>query len=265
MNERRFLTETELRTIVPAAFASSPNEIVSNRFIFVPTYKIIEHFRKLGWHPVAAHMNKVKDREHGKHSIRFARKAGALKVGDIIEEIVVVNAHDGTCFLHIDMGIFRCICGNQAIVQDTSFASIAQKHMKIEFVDIERAVNEAAKQFKILAQKVNEYKTIEMTEVQKNKFAALTRNIVWGEESKIDPKLLLNTRRDEDKENNLWTIYNVLQENVIKGGVKYEAPVNESGKIRKRSTRAVKNLERDLKINKELWTLMAAFAVNKRF
>ena len=33
----------------------------------------------------------------------------------------------------------------------------------------------------------------------------------------VRPEQLLETRRVEDKENNLWKVFNVIQENVIKG------------------------------------------------
>ncbi len=266
MIQRAFLTETQLRERVPAAFASSPEDGVSKRYSFVPTYKTISMFKDLGWYPTVAKMNSSKlGLDHGKHMIRFAKKETILNVGDVIPEIVHYNSHDRSFSNVTEMGLFRLACLNGLVVADSTLSSISKKHINITFEEIEKICKEAIAQFEILGNKIDDYKIINLTEVEKNTFALEARNAYWGKESIIDPKALLNTRRTEDEGDNLWTVFNAIQENITKGGISYIAPSDETGKMRNRTTRETKNIVRDFQINTALWTLMAAFAINRKF
>lgn len=266
MEERHFLTKEQLKQMVPAVFTTTPSKSVSNRYAFVPTYKIIEDFEKLGWKPVAAKTVKSKkDLKLSKHSIRFAKKEGKLDVDEMIEEIHVLNSHDRSFRLEVDMGIFRCICSNQATIADSTFSNILQKHINVEFADIKRIIKEAAKQFKGLSEKIAKYRTIQLTEIEKDKFAHVAKQINWNLGIDMSPKLLLNSRRAEDEKNDLWTVFNVIQENITKGGIQFKAKSKKTGKVRARSTKGIKNIVRDLRVNKELWMLMEAFAVTRSF
>jgi hypothetical protein len=71
---------------------------------------------------------------------------------------------------------------------------------------------------------------------------------------KIDFKDLLNPTRDEDKGNDLWSVFNVVQEKIIDGDFEYKV----AGKLRK--ARQIKNFKQDQKINKELFDVALEFA-----
>jgi hypothetical protein len=266
METRSFLTETQLRERVPAAFSSSPEPGVSKHYTFVPTFKVIENFKKVGWFPVSARMNNSKGvADYGKHTIRFGNKTGKLEVKEIVPEIVWMNSHDRSFSSVLEMGLGVCVCSNQLVVSESTFSRIMQKHININFEVILKVADEAIKQFDILGNKIEEYKTINLTKIQKDKFAYIARNAYWGEDSIINPKLLLNTRRVEDESDSLWKTYNVIQENIQKGGISYVGPANEEGKLRKRTTRETKNIVRDFQINQTLWAIMNGFAVNRKF
>jgi hypothetical protein len=266
ITERRFLTETELRTQVPAAFIGSPSPKVSTKYVFVPTFKIVSHLEKLGWKPVTAkQVRSKKNSEYGKHMIRFRKREGLLEKGEIIEEIIYTGSHDGSFPATLNAGFHRCVCSNQMVVADKEFSSIHQKHIGFTYEDLEIIVKEIVKQFTIISAKVEEYKTIELTEVEKGKFAYVARNMNWGENSVINPESLLEVKRPEDESNNLWIIFNRIQEHILQGGIQYSAPSDKTGKIRRRSTRKIKSVVRDLKLNSDLWMLMAAFANDRSF
>lgn len=74
----------------------------------------------------------------------------------------------------------------------------------------------------------------------------------------IAPKLL-KVRRSDDNKNDLWTTFNRIQENIIKGGINIVTK-NEKGDLNLRRTRAVKAIDRDARLNKELMTLALKFA-----
>ena len=72
-------------------------------------------------------------------------------------------------------------------------------------------------------------------------------NFVSTEETIED---ILEPTRDEDKGNDLWKVFNIVQEKVTQGG--FSAALR-GAKVRK--VRKIKSFEKDLKVNKELFQL----------
>ena len=66
----------------------------------------------------------------------------------------------------------------------------------------------------------------------------------------ILPEKLLAVRRHEDRENTLWSTFNKVQENFIRGGLR---GTNKKGG--RMTTREVKSVNEDLRLNKALWQL----------
>jgi hypothetical protein len=65
---------------------------------------------------------------------------------------------------------------------------------------------------------------------------------------------LLNPTREEDNGNDMWSVYNVIQEKIIHGmfdvyGVR--------GKVRK--ARKIKNFKQDTQVNQELYQLALSY------
>jgi hypothetical protein len=49
----------------------------------------------------------------------------------------------------------------------------------------------------------------------------------------------------------LWSVFNRVQENVIKGGLSAYKP----GSFQRTTTRTVKGIDQDIRLNRALWTL----------
>jgi hypothetical protein len=64
----------------------------------------------------------------------------------------------------------------------------------------------------------------------------------------FEPGRLLDARRELDKGNDLWRVYNTVQENTMRGGVAY---TNLRG--RSASTRGIRAIREDVRINTALW------------
>ena len=63
-----------------------------------------------------------------------------------------------------------------------------------------------------------------------------------------------NCTAQEDRSKDLWTTFNVVQENIIKGGL-HAVKYNEGIPVRNVSSRSVKSIDGDVKLNRALWTL----------
>ena len=69
-----------------------------------------------------------------------------------------------------------------------------------------------------------------------------------------DRELTKKILKIRDKGNDLWSVFNVVQEKIIDGDFEYVA----AGKVRK--ARQIKNFKQDQKINKELFDVALEFA-----
>jgi len=78
-------------------------------------------------------------------------------------------------------------------------------------------------------------------------------------ETPIRPEQLLGQRRREDSAPDLWTTHNVLQENVIRGGLSAWGRTAD-GRRRQTTTRQVNNIDGDIKLNRALWLLSQRMA-----
>ena len=70
------------------------------------------------------------------------------------------------------------------------------------------------------------------------------------EEAPISTRQILLPKRFEDKKEDLWTNFNVIQENLIRGGIH-----GRSTNGRRMTTRPVESIDGSVKLNKALWIL----------
>ncbi len=65
----------------------------------------------------------------------------------------------------------------------------------------------------------------------------------------------VRARRSADLSNDLWTVYNRVQESLIRGGLRY---VDKDGDFK--TLRKISSIDSVSKVNKELWNLAKGFA-----
>jgi hypothetical protein len=261
------LTLEAIRTIAPAVFATKPKPGVSGRYTFLPTADIIEDLAVQGFLPAEAKQSRARSADGGSyaaHSIRFRHESlwgdGERSVGDAFPEIVLSNAHDTSAIYRLEAGIFRKVCGNGLVVTESSFGSIAIRHAGND--DARKRILDAtytiAAHAKDVLTTIEGWKAIPVTLAQQ--LAIAGRAIELKGNLGLQPGSLLDSRRKEDNANedgsrDLWTAFNTIQENVIRGGVGYTAP---SG--RRVSTRAINSVSSGLAVNRGLWQIASEFA-----
>lgn len=272
-----FLSIDTLQAKVPAIFAEHPHERVSNKFNFVSTAEIIQAMAYAGWYPVAA--KQVNSRKQGrqgfaKHLVRFRSNAMPdITVGDIIPEIVVRNAHDGTSAYVMERGLFRLACLNGLVVGDTSLGTLRVRHSGNDLDNVIEGVYEVVEDFPKVADKVNEFRSIQVPNLDMRRvYAESAAMLRWQQDdAPIIPDQLLQPRRQADTGNGLWEIYQRVQENIINGGVPIIPGLAEQHrgvtidhdnrpKRQAKATRPVKSIDADVRINKALWNLTEKMA-----
>lgn len=271
------LTNAQLVARAPSIFATHAHDSRSDRYTYIPTAQLLEAMAAEDFLPFNVREARVRHedkRGFARHMIRF-RKASdianwATKTrGEAIPEVVLVNSHDGSSSYKMYGGIFRIICLNGMVVGDGHIESVRIPHKG----DVIQQVIEGA--YRVLGQveKVTQvhqtWGSIALSTPERLALAESAHMVRFpsneeGEQATpFTPKQLLVHRRQEDNRSDLWTTFNVIQENCIKGGLK-ATTIREAGKRPRRvSTREVKNIGDDVKLNRALWALAEKMAALK--
>ena len=265
------LTLAEIAAFAPSAIAVAQHSSRSDRYTYIPTSEVIKGMERAGFLPFAATQSRCRDaerRDFTKHMIRFRQMSDiqrAAIVGELVPEIVLVNAHDGSAAYSLMAGLWRFVCGNGMMVSDSTLASVHIKHTgDIVGQVIEGSLVIAGQSQKALEQ-VNDWKRLQLTSGEQTAFAEAAHTVRFGNSegethTPITAAQLLHLRRHEDNGNDLWRTFNRVQENVIRGGLSAVARDENGRRLRRVSTRQVKGIDQDVKLNRALWQLAEKMA-----
>ncbi len=265
-----YLSKDQIRETCPVAFATEPtNPDVSKKYLHVNTETIIDDLEKLGWKPVQATMRTSKGGPtiFSKHMISFQNPDIMIKGkdgDDAFPRIIMTNSHDGFNAFQFKVGIYRLVCSNGLVIADEEFSDFKIRHKGYTFAELRDVVSSAVKSLPAKVEVLNQMKSRELTQDEKNKLALDAMILRAGikldtpEATKFDYdeetiEDILEPTRDEDKGNDLWKVFNVVQEKVTQGG--FSAALR-GAKVRK--VRKIKSFEKDLKINQDLFKLATA-------
>lgn len=254
------ITQEQFSEIAPAVLAPTPAPSTSKKYSYIPTTKVVSMMETLGWFPVKVKQSssrKPNGQRYAKHIIWF-RQAGDMSADkdSIIKELKVINSHNGSCALIIECGLCRVVCGNQLAVAIKELYRIAIKHIGFSQEEITDLLNKVIANFETIMQRVDDYQKIKLSEEEQLEIARRAIHIRWGEKApSIEAQQLLDYRRPEDSANDLFTVYNRVQENIIRSRADLTYR-NAQNKVRK--VRAVRGLDADERINKELWMVLEA-------
>ena len=259
IRSREPLTLDQIRHAVPSAFAAEPYHAMSARYAYIPTSQVIEGMINAGFQPFAASQSRTKiedKREHTKHMIRFRAPNVSLALNEVHPEIVMVNSHDGTSAYKLMAGLFRLVCSNGMIVADSLVSSLNVRHSGNIISEVATGSVELVARMPAAIDAIERWKQIQLTADEQSIFADAAHAVRFANsDGKINTPIqsgqLLRPRRRDDIDNNLWATFNRVQENVIKGGL----TAYSGAAMRRVSTRGVKGIDQDVRLNRALWTL----------
>ena len=268
--EQTYMDKDQLKEVCPLAFAKeATNPKVSGKYLFVNTETIIDDLDKLGWKPVQAAQRKGRGKStiFSKHMIAFQNPDLKIKGSDgddSFPRIIMTNSHDGMQAFKFSVGIFRLVCSNGLVVADEQFSDFKIKHKGYTFDELRGVVNQAVADLPNKVEVLNQMKKRVLTSEEKNKLALdamliragiepgseKAKKFNYDDETIID---ILDPKRKEDEGDDLWRVFNVVQEKITQGD--FHAALT-GAKVRK--VRKIKSFEKDLKVNKELFKLATA-------
>ena len=274
------LNDVEIKYLCPVAFKRRmvKSEIaklgLSKHYSFVPTMKVVNDLRALGYEVVDAKQVKARKKStdgYQKHMITFEHpdyKVDQVKEVEIADgvtetqvhkpteypQILLTNSHDGGNAFTLSAGIFRLVCSNGLVIKSEDYGSSRLVHKGYSFEAVQKLVQEFEGTISEVLTKITAMKRKQLTDEQMLQFAkqaALLRfkAASYNEDNiadVVDIDEILEATRPEDAGNGLYEVYNRVQESLINGNYHYKLGTKH------RKGRTIKSFKQNIDVNKKL-------------
>ena len=248
------LTDDQIIQVAPSIFAREPHESRSDRYAYIPTIDVLNGLRKEGFQPFAVVQSRCRlegKSEFTKHMIRM-RHVNNIEAPQA-NEIVLLNSHDGTSSYQMLAGVFRHVCQN-GMVAGEILEDIRIGHRGNVQDNVIEGAFKVLKGFELVDESRESMQIQRLSFEEQILFARsalmLRYDIEDPNKAPIQADQLLRAQRREDVREDLWTTFNVVQENALKGGLRGRTANNH-----RTTTRAVTGISQDIKLNQALWAL----------
>jgi hypothetical protein len=234
-------------------------ETTTDKYMFIDTGKVVQDMLDLGYEVADFRRPKARTRagQYAVHEVDFRRPQDVRKAKAEAPRVLFINSYDGSKRAQFIAGLIRFACSNGLVIGDLI------QHQK--FLHIGDHADAIIEGLKVVAQDtakafdaIDRYQKITPTKETLREMARRAHEIRFPDKETrpiADLDDLLQIRREEDLRPDLWTKWNTLQENILKGGVPMR---NNSGQVR--LSGPVGNIERSNSLNGELWNLLDEFA-----
>ncbi|EAA2596929.1 DUF945 domain-containing protein [Salmonella enterica subsp. enterica] len=247
----RPLTHEELMQYTPSVFGEDKHTSRSEKYSYIPTITLLENLRREGFEPFFACQSRVRDpgrRDYTKHMLRL-RRAGQI-TGQQVPEIIILNSHGGESSFQLLPGIFRSVCTN-SLVCGQSFGEIRVPHRGDIVGKVIEGAYDVLGVFDRVEEKREAMQSLLLPPPAQQALAKAALTYRFGEEHQpVTTAQVLTPRRREDYGQDLWTVWNTLQENLLKGGLP-----GRTVQGKRTHTRAVNGIDGDVKLNRALWVM----------
>ena len=253
----------ELEVVAPAAFSNSAAPHVSDRYTHVRTADIVERMLDAGFTITKATQQKTQKRTAGKEAfqkhridMRMPDQNGPTRaLGQVFPTVSLINSGDWSSTFTMAVGLYRLICTNGMIAPfGAANESIKVRHDRVD-EDTFSAIQGAMDRAPALFQFAEDAQAHNLSDIEVERFAREAARIRFGldAEDSVDVSMtrgLLAPRRNQDYGNDLWSVFNRVQENGTRGG--FQVP-DTNGRLRR--VRERRNIVADVTWNQGLWEL----------
>jgi len=261
LNNNQFLTEEQIKEQAPSIYTMKASKDTSKHYVHIPTTQVINDMKALGWGVVDVKQVRSRDKAKGlytKHLVVFGNNDLQIsgKDGDtVFPRILLTNAHDGKTAFTFTAGLFRLVCENGLVISDQDFGSLKIRHMGYDLSELSAVINEIVEKLPLTVECMNKLKNTKLSQEQKEKFALEAIGLRFNAEGKnFELDTILEPTRKEDEGDDMWSVYNVIQEKLVHGLLNYGV----GAKVRK--ARKIKNFQQDMKLNQDLYELALSYA-----
>ena len=232
-----------LRERVPAIFTKTPSPKVSDRYSFADSEYYLQKFIDADWFIHSA--RQVSKSEYAPHQV-ILRNNDIATVGDLLPQLIFTNSHNGIKKMTMDTGIYRLVCSNGLVVPTSITQSLSIKHLDLGDSTTDTIVNSFYEKVPIIMNNIDRMRNKILTDDEIDNFTYNALQIRFTNAVGININDVVKPLRIEDNSDDLWTVFNVVQEKLIRGGIQLPS---------KRRSRPINNFVNDNNINTKLWEL----------
>lgn len=245
------ISESELARLTPSVFAESAHESRSARYAYIPTIEVLRGLRENGFEPFSAAQAKSRNGQnsHTKHMLRLRHADQIQARGEDVNEVILINSHNGSSAYQMLAGCFRFVCSN-GMVCGTTAADIRVKHSGKALEEVIQGAFGVLKGFDDVDASKDSFKHLQLSSGEQSAFATAAMAMRFGDKAPpITVEQVLTPRRFEDRNDSLWTTLQRTQENLVQGGLR------TTDRSRRTRTRAVNGIDGNVALNRGLWVL----------
>src|SRR5690606_33595929 len=217
------LSDDQIHRVAPSIFAEAPHESRSQRYAYIPTVTVLTELRKEGFQPFMVTQTRTRHedrRDYTKHMIRL-RHASQINARGEANEIILLNSHDGTSSYQMLGGMFRFVCSNGLVCGDT-VADVRIHHKGNVAGQVIEGAYEVLKGFEQVQEARVSMRIITLDAREQDVLARSALALKYDAPDRVTPiteAQVLAPRRFDDRGSDLWSTFNRIQENLIKGGL----------------------------------------------
>lgn len=213
-----------LRSSCPAIFADAPAPGVSDRYSFIPTHAVIAPLLKEGWR-----ITDFKSQHTGRngppdptgfHLLRLVPPGKVREVRGGRFEACLLNSHNRSRRITARAGLYRLVCKNGLMLPTGMAAETCRLHLdgQIKVGDVIDAFAAIAASYPRIADSVEVFAKRDLTLEERVEFADACLMARYGNGPRtVTSQAVLTPRRIADASDDLWTVLNRVQENIIWG------------------------------------------------
>lgn len=254
------LTNEQIARVAPSVMAQAAHDSRSERYTYIPTSQVLDALRREGFEPFAAYQGRTRDesrREFTKHMLRLRHVGDIAKqaiVGDTVNEIILLNSHDGTSSYQMMAGCFRFVCANGMVSGEASH-DIRVRHSGDIVGNVIEGAYSVLEHFDQVTESRERMRSVTLSDGEQLAFARAALRLKYEDSAPIEAEQLNRARRVDDRGGDLWRTFNRTQEALVRGGVR-----GRSANGNRTTTRAITGISENVAMNRALWTLAEEMA-----
>lgn len=263
-----------IRQLAPAVFSTTHKDTLSSRYAPLHTADLIPVMSNYGFVPVQAAQVKGHkgSTEHKKHFVAFTHRDNLVDLyddhKDMRGEIILYNSHDGTGSVQLFAGAYRFVCSNGIIAGD-GFKNRVY-HSRSGVAGFEEMLRSTVESLPLMMNKIKHLKSKVLSFDDSHTLAERAMQVRWDmakqfaedvpvrgsfatEQTLLDVKTV---HRFADMGIDAWTVFNCIQDNVIRGKVFVKSFTDKHPEGVMRKARPINSVSENIRVNRELWNIV---------
>lgn len=234
------------------------NHLGSKKFGFISSENLVRQLEGQGLQladVIESKIRKNKEQRQGyqKHVLRF--NTGLSNAHGNLQ-VLAINSHEGSSALTFRMGFFRLVCSNGLIVGSDIIPTIKVRHSQSGLLKLNDSLDELMQWQRVAMDNIDKMSNKKLDSNEYEKLVIESAKIRLGDKFTDNMMPLFENKRREDTKEDLFTVFNVIQENVIRTGFYV---LNKENNVATK-IRAIKGVDSSLDVNTKLFNAALKFA-----